>query len=257
MFNAEKDKILFDLVKPLPAATYEVEYEFRRVEDMLEFLAEGSDTSVDICPDFQRGHVWTPAQQQHYIENVMRGCVSRAGRTLQFNAPTWNQREPSGDLPNRVQCLDGLQRLTAVRQFMAGEVKPFGFRVDELSDTRFRVGPGRDYRFCLAVYTYQTYEAVLEHYLAINGGGTPHSEKELHRVSLLLRDERGPAQLWEQAPDVYAAPGGETIIQQSQNAADYPGMWVLKSPSGCILDFDQYRHDLMERNLFRPPYLNK
>jgi hypothetical protein len=32
------------------------------------------------------------------------------------------------------------------------------------------------------------------------------------------------------------------------------GRWVLRDPAGVFVDFDQYRHDLIERNGFRTAY---
>lgn len=175
---------LLRIIRPLATARYEVDYDWSRVEDMLEWLAEGSGQPVELCPDFQRGHVWTEKQQTAFIENVLREVVSAAGLTLHFNAPAWED-EPSGDLPPTVQCIDGLQRLTAVRRYIAGEVSPFGLSRSDMDGTRFSTRMTR-FRFRIAVHTFQTRTDLLQHYLDINAGGTPHSESELDRVRGLM-----------------------------------------------------------------------
>lgn len=181
--TAELDAI----VRPLATAKYEVDYDWSGCERMLEWLAEGTGQPVELIPDFQRGHVWTAAQQQHFIENVLRGVVGQAGLTLRFNAPSWDHA-PTGDLSAQVVCIDGLQRLTAVRRFLQGEVKPFGFTVHQLSSTRYGVlTHSVRFRFRVAVHTFQDRTELLQHYLDINAGGTPHSESEIDRVRGLLQ----------------------------------------------------------------------
>ena len=48
---------------------------------------EGGLTALDLNPDFQRGHVWTPEQQTKYIEYVLSGGTS--GKDIYFNCNGW------------------------------------------------------------------------------------------------------------------------------------------------------------------------
>lgn len=41
---------------------------------------------------------------------------------------------------------------------------------------------------------------------------------------------------------------------RTPNGNSVSGHWVLRDVNGIFIDFDQYRHDLMERNGFRPNY---
>jgi len=173
-------------IRPLATATYAVDYPWSGTDRMLDWLADGSGSPVELEPDFQRGHVWTPAQQVAFIENALRGVLDQAAYAIRFNAPAW-QAEPTGDLPATVQCVDGLQRLTAVRQFLAGDVRPFGLHVDQLTGTPYRVaGASNRFRFRVMVYTFQWRADLLQHYLDLNAGGTPHSADEIARVRGLL-----------------------------------------------------------------------
>lgn len=185
-FSPISSNELIARIRPLSTASYAVDYSWSMVDRMLLWLAEGSGAAVELNPDFQRGHVWTEAQQQAFIENALRGVIDQAGYAIRFNAPAW-ESEPVGDLDPTVQCVDGLQRLTAVRRFVAGEVRPFGLHVDQLKGSAFRVvGGSSQFRFRLMIYTFQWRADLLQHYLDLNSAGTPHSAAELERVRTAL-----------------------------------------------------------------------
>lgn len=61
-------------------------------------------------------------------------------------------------------------------------------------------------------------------------------------------------QLSRVAEDVFRAPDGRSIQREAglaPNGNPLNGRWVLRSAEGEFLDFDQYRHDLAERNDLR------
>ena len=67
---------------------------------------------MDLSPDFQRGHVWTEAQQEAFMAHVLEGGSPGVIRWNTIGNPTLG-----------VQCiLDGLQRLTACRAWLAGKI---------------------------------------------------------------------------------------------------------------------------------------
>lgn len=132
----EFEQKLLGIVKPLRTAKWSADYRWDKIEDSLAGL--GVDYGgIELCPDFQRGHVWTKAQQSHYLENCLRGVVSMGGLLIQFNCPTFSDNMEGCDLPPGLQCVDGLQRYTAVTEFVKGNVKPFGLTADELLGTQF------------------------------------------------------------------------------------------------------------------------
>lgn len=185
------------IVRPLGTAKYEIDAAFRDLDGMLATYARDWG-GLDMNPDFQRGHVWTAGQQQHYIENVLRGVVSSGGFVVQFNCPNWDNDcydSAAGGLPRGLQCIDGLQRVTAVQKFLAGEVKPFGLEVQELESSSYSMRRSR-FRFRLAVHTFEHRADLLAHYLDLNEGGTPHSGLELARVRAMLNQAKA-----EGAPD--------------------------------------------------------
>jgi hypothetical protein len=85
-----------------------------------------------------------------------------------------------------MQCVDGLQRLTAVRRFLAGEIKAFGMVAKEFTGTPF---DPRRYMLRMAVHVYQTRAELLQYYIDLNAGGTPHEPEEIERVRALLAGE--------------------------------------------------------------------
>lgn len=176
------------LVRPLSAARYEVDVSWFHIERQLADLS--ADYGLNLVPDFQRGHVWTAGQQQAFIENVMRGVVPTSGLMVAFNCPHWDDSAYQGELPREVQCVDGLQRLTAIRAFLAGKVRPFGLGLADLEGTDYDVRR-ICFRIRMAVHTFQSRAELLQHYLDINAGGTPHSEDEITRVRELHRQAAG------------------------------------------------------------------
>jgi hypothetical protein len=184
---AKTQEELLAIIRPLPLAHYEVDTHWGMLDKTLAGLTE--DYGLEFDPDYQRGHVWTAAQRQAYVESVFRGAISTAGLTIQFNCPTFESRllKADRDLPDGFQVMDGLQRLTAVREFMAGNVRPFGLTLDDLTGTSFSP-KGMTYRLRFAVFCFQYKLDVLEHYLALNRGGTPHSDDEIARI-IAMRDD--------------------------------------------------------------------
>ena len=181
--DKEKNDRLLQLIHPVQSPTYEVDYAWPYFFKL--FLQETANDygGLELNPDFQRGHVWTVAQQTHFIENVMRKIVPLSGLFVQFNCPNWNwSGVQTGELPIGFQCIDGLQRITAVSEFIAGNIHPFGLGPADLQDTFFTA---QAYKFRVAVYTFQTRRELLRHYLDFNAGGTPHADEEIARVKKL------------------------------------------------------------------------
>lgn len=57
--------------------------------------------------------------------------------------------------------------------------------------------------------------------------------------------------------DQFRAEDGRTMAREhgsTPNGNPLSGRWVLRTADGAFLDFDQYRHDLAERNGLRFHY---
>lgn len=168
----------FNDIPQFPHSGFEVDVAHR---DLLKWVdKQVEDEGLELHPDYQRGHVWSTEQRSRFIEYQLRG--GEGGKVLSFNHPGWSGRNGSEKGP--YQILDGLQRLTAAMLFMRGDLKAFGRRYDEYT------GPLRYYAgFKWRIYELQTRRDVLQYYLDMNAGGTPHAEDEIARVRKLLEKE--------------------------------------------------------------------
>jgi uncharacterized protein with ParB-like and HNH nuclease domain len=135
---------------------------------------------LQLCPDFQRGHVWTEDQKIAFVEFVFK-----KGKTspILFNHTEW-MRSFEGEFV----CVDGLQRLTALTDFLTGILPIFGGNYYSQIDDVFSASK----RIYLQYYIndLRTRKEVLEWYLELNSGGTVHTRQELDRVRNLLEMEK-------------------------------------------------------------------
>lgn len=150
--------------------------------DLVESIARyEKNYALDMCPDFQRGHVWTPEQRTAYVEAKLSGRIPHQTDIVRFNHPGWQ-----GSFEGQMVCVDGLQRLTAALMFLRDEVPVFGGHV--LS----QIGNGKvpwDISFRININNLKTREATLRWYVELNAGGTPHSSEEIARVRGLINAE--------------------------------------------------------------------
>lgn len=183
---SDRDRALYQLIRPIPSAIYSVQYQVADVETFIATMerdAQVEGGSFELEPDFQRGHVWSDAQRSAYIEALFRG---QAPAEILFNCPGWSVSAKDTDIGHwRMQCIDGLQRLTAIRRFAANQLEIFGSETTEsLAGTAFSPKRTR-FMFTIKVYAFERRADLLGLYLDLNGGGTVHSEAELSRVRLL------------------------------------------------------------------------
>jgi hypothetical protein len=159
-------------IPQFPQGNHKTSVSLDEIEAHVERLVQ--NFHLDLDPDFQRGHVWSEDQQVRFVEYILRG--GEGGLEILFN-------QPVRDVPPMV-ILDGKQRLTAVLKFVRNELPVFGHLYREFDH---RVGS----RFGLVFrrFNIPTRKEVLEYYLSLNAGGTPHSEEEIVRVRGLLAAE--------------------------------------------------------------------
>jgi len=167
--------IKFDSIPKFPTANYAVDVSWKDLERWLGQY-NTDHIKIELNPDFQRGHVWSQEQKTKYLEYVMRGGES--GKNVYFNHPNW-----MGSFKGTLQCVDGLQRITAIREFMRDDVLAFGHKASEF-DTLWSLNLSLKIR----IGTLKTRKEVLEWYLAFNDGGTQHSNEELDRVRGLINE---------------------------------------------------------------------
>jgi hypothetical protein len=161
------------------AATCDVEW------NDLEWKLDSYTTEydLDLDPDFQRGHVWSPDKQIAYVEYILRG--GQFSRHIIFNCAGWMK-----DFTGRMTLVDGKQRLQAVRLFMRNELPIFGgyyLKDYQLGKSKSKVP--RSCSFMFYINDLETRKEVLKFYLDLNSGGVVHTPEELGRVRKLLEEE--------------------------------------------------------------------
>lgn len=153
---------------------YRINVGWKYLQDQLDSWNE-REGELDLDPEFQRGHVWTEAQQIAFVEFVLRGGVGSL--EIKFNHPGWGST-----YKGTMQLVDGKQRLTAVLKFLNNEIPAFG--------TYYKDFTGylpSDAQLIFLVNDLKTEAEVLQWYLEINAGGTPHTEEELNKVRRMLK----------------------------------------------------------------------
>lgn len=155
-------------------ASYSVDVSWERLESWMV----GVGVPVDLDPDFQRAHVWTPGQQSAYVEFCLRG--GHSAREVYWNCPRW----PEWVEGSEMVIVDGKQRVEAVRRFMRGDVGIFGGW--HVGDFGRRLLRGMEASFKCYVNGLETRAEVLTWYLEINAAGTPHTGGELDKVRAML-----------------------------------------------------------------------
>lgn len=178
--NMEKITRFSNIPKLTSVGSYQVNYTLDRLVKHIE--EEEREYGLQLCPDFQRGHVWTEEQQIRWIEYHLRG--GKSGNVIYLNNPFWGSYAvPSpGDYSDYV-CVDGLQRITAAKRFINNEIKVFGSYYKEFED---KLSLSSIY-MSLNVNNLKTEEEVLQWYIDMNSGGTQHADEEIERVRELKK----------------------------------------------------------------------
>lgn len=152
----------------------------------VDFIKEQIEKyNLQLDPDFQRGHVWNEEQQIKYIEFILRG--GKSGRDFYFNHNRDN---------NEYICVDGLQRTMAIIKFIDGEIKVFNQYFEEFGFTCLEAGvqPLPEFRVNVYINYLEKQKEILEWYVDMNAGGTPHTEEEIERVKKMICEVVGDNQ---------------------------------------------------------------
>lgn len=160
------------------SGNYEIDVPLDFLEKQLKQYEESY--GLELNPDFQRGNVWTEEQQIAWLEFFFKG--GKSSRVIYFNCPHF--RNNSESKSSTICCVDGLQRLTAIRRFLNNEIPIFGYYLKDF-DTKHV--PFK-YSIRFNINDLQTKREVLQWYIDMNSGGTVHSDSEIDRVKKLLKE---------------------------------------------------------------------
>lgn len=168
-----------DIPQLTRSGTYQVNQAWEYIEEWIAERNECDANRLILEPDFQREHVWNETQQRRYVEYILRGGES--GKVLYFNCSSWMKA-----FNTPIFLVDGLQRLTAVRKFLRNDLKIFDgcYRTDFDGRLPWKA------EFLINVNDLPTRKDVLQWYIDLNAGGTPHTELEIDRVRALLDKEK-------------------------------------------------------------------
>ena len=157
--------------------TYRVNVMWDYLEESLSHWSDDRDgaAKLNLEPDFQRGHVWTPEQQTKFVEYILQGGMS--GREIYFNCTGWMK-----DWKGPFVIVDGKQRLHAAREFLANRLPVFGGNYRKDIAGRLSLNA----QFLFNVNDLKTRAEVLKWYLEMNTGGTPHTPEEIDKVQKML-----------------------------------------------------------------------
>jgi hypothetical protein len=157
----------------------------------LEWLARRSQLPRDdeqcliVNPAFQRASVWTIGQKRAWIESVLLDLPLPAIFINQFGAIGGGH--PKYGFKDIV--IDGQQRIRATAEFLAGKFKVHGERFQD-QDEAFR----RVFKMnvvCPVIYTrFATEVECAELYLKLLTAGTAHTDDEIERARLFVKEER-------------------------------------------------------------------
>lgn len=159
-------------------ANYKVDVGFKYFSKTINQYIE--EYGLILNPEFQRGHVWTEEQQEKYIEYVLKGGTS--GKEIFFNKPSWHCKAKT-EYDDFV-CVDGLQRITAIMKFQSNDLKVFGIYYDEFEGEPREVTT----RISIRINDLQYEKDVLQWYIEMNAGGTPHTSDEIERVRKMIQE---------------------------------------------------------------------
>lgn len=167
-----------DIPQFTSAGNYQADYPIHRLVNYIE--DEIVEMHLILNPEFQRGHIWSESQQIAWIEYHLRG--GKSGNTIYLNNPSlhtvWNM---PGEY-NEYVCVDGLQRITAAQRFIHNEIKIFGSWFDEFEDKRWLI----NHVIHVNINNLKSEKEVLQWYIDMNAGGTPHTFKEIQRVEKMI-----------------------------------------------------------------------
>lgn len=162
----------FSDIKKFPSIYYKVDVPMHHVPRVLGSFIE--EHNLQLCPEFQRGHIWTAEQQTKFIEYALKDPTS--GLDIYMNHPGW-----MGNFNGEFVLVDGLQRLTAVSLFLTDKIKAYDTLYSEFE------GNSPNVHFHFHIARIEKYVDVLQWYLDFNSAGTVHSVDELERVKRLIK----------------------------------------------------------------------
>ena len=169
---------LRDIYKPL-AFSSQISVSLDYIQDEL------AHNNTNLTPAYQRGSVWTRAQQEAFMGHLLQG-----GEVL----PLTFHRVPDSA---HAEVLDGKQRLEAVLAWFRGEV---GARLDDghvvfIGDLEKRPNgepAGLNRVYLIFRYVNLPWRERVAYYVRLNSAGTPHTPEQIAAALAVAGEEPAP-----------------------------------------------------------------
>lgn len=157
-------------IPQMPFASYVINIDWKYLRSWMADVG----CEVDLNPDYQRGYVWNDFQKKAYIEYILRGGFS--GKDIFWNHPAWERNDSNQPFKSyKLELVDGQQRIKTVLEFLDDKIKVFdGSVCSEMGNMRL-IKTG----FLFHINNLKTKREVVEWYLAMNSGGSVHTEDDL------------------------------------------------------------------------------
>ena len=128
-----------------------------------------------ILPPFQRGEVWSDDQKSRFIESIFLGLNATSYVAVPFD---WEQvGDKARRAPRAGWLLDGQQRISSIRDFLADEIEVFsGVRWSDLDARQKRFFMRQPFPCCMVDRALDE-DALREIYERLAYGGTPHEPR--------------------------------------------------------------------------------
>ena len=172
-----------DIPQQTPSGNWECSYSLKAFIRTIEEWEVDDYYNLEVNPDFQRGHVWDEYKQISYIEAVLSGGAKNS-RIIYFNHPSWSTSLDLIDEYDDFVCVDGLQRLTAIRRFVKNEITAFSTYYKDYKGSVRILG-----NIKINVNDLKTKKEVLNWYVEMNDGGVVHTKEEIDKVKNMINEE--------------------------------------------------------------------
>ena len=154
----------------------------RFIKLLLQFTNAGNDENLhDIykaVPDFQRNNdKWTLKMKQGFIRNVIEGY-----RTTVILYDVVPESTNFGTM-HECKIMDGLQRISAIHEFMEGEFTVYGLTYQELLSRKIITAMSGV--IGIKIHTFTSQQEAIRFYIAINENIT-HSDADIDRAKKVL-----------------------------------------------------------------------
>lgn len=149
---------------------------------MLDFMdvdsSEGIKGIFKAVPAFQRDNdKWTQKMKHDFIKNIIKGF--RTTLMMYEINPTPSRIDPLIDC----KILDGLQRVTAIYEFITGEFTVFGKTYQELVD--MDIITGTSIPVTVKIYSFPSESEVIKFYISMNEN-ISHSKEDIKKAEDVL-----------------------------------------------------------------------